>query len=109
MYTLMLLALSALVISFLITPLVRNTFLRLGVLDSPDGGHKLHASPIPHIGGVAVAISYAAAFGILLISPLRGAEPLRDGFDMVLRLLPATGLIFFLGIVDDLFSVRPAT
>ena len=109
MYTLMLLALSALVISFLITPLVRNTFLRLGVLDSPDGGHKLHASPIPHIGGVAVAISYAAAFGILLISPLRGAEPLRDGFDMVLRLLPATGLIFFLGIVDDLFSVRRAT
>jgi UDP-GlcNAc:undecaprenyl-phosphate GlcNAc-1-phosphate transferase len=96
-------------ISFLITPLVRNTFLRLGVVDAPDGGRKLHASPIPRIGGVAVAISYAAAFGVLLLSPLRGAAPLRGGFDMVLHLLPATVLIFFLGVVDDLFPVRPVT
>lgn len=109
MYSLLLLSLSALGISFFITPLVRNTFLRLGVVDAPDGGRKLHTSPIPRIGGVAVAISYAAAFGVLLASPLRGADPLRDGFDMVVRLLPATFLIFFLGVMDDLFSVRPLT
>lgn len=107
MYSLMLLSLSALGISFLITPLIRNTFLRLGVVDAPDGGRKLHTSPIPRIGGIAVAISYAAAFGVLLASPLRGADPLRDGFEMVLHLLPATFLIFFLGVMDDLFSVRP--
>ncbi len=109
MYSLLLLSLSALGISFLITPLVRNTFLRLGVVDAPDGGRKLHASPIPRIGGIAVAISYTAAFGVLLASPLRGADPLRGGFDMVLHLLPATFLIFFLGVMDDLFSVRPFT
>jgi len=107
MYTLFLLAISSFLFSLVITPIVRNLFLRWGVVDRPDGKRKLHKRAVPRVGGVALAGAYLAAFGVLWVSRLSALSYLHAGFDLVLRLMPATILIFLIGLLDDLFSLSP--
>ncbi|MGE5644150.1 MAG: hypothetical protein ACM336_00020 [Acidobacteriota bacterium] len=72
----------------MLTPLVRNLALRYGWVDQP-GERKIHASPIPRTGGIAIAIAYMAAFGVLFLLPLQGGFFARTGVPFAMRLLPA--------------------
>ena len=58
-----LVAVSALV-SICLTPLVRRAALKLGIMDQP-GPRKIHRSPIPRAGGVAVYIAWLVAVMIM--------------------------------------------
>ncbi len=53
------LGLSSFLFAFILTPLTRDVFARLGFVDDPTGGRKLHSAPVPRVGGVAIAISIA--------------------------------------------------
>lgn len=107
MYSLLYLAALSFTICFFLTPLVRNIMRRVGVLDHPDKGRKLHARPIPAMGGVPIAIAMVASLGLLAITPLAGSRLLHDVLRQILPLLPAAGLIFLLGVLDDLFDLKP--
>jgi UDP-GlcNAc:undecaprenyl-phosphate GlcNAc-1-phosphate transferase len=52
------------VISFLATSLSRNVAHRLGMLDRP-GRHKVHAAPVPMLGGSAIFATFA---GVTLLA-----------------------------------------
>ena len=69
MYLILGLGFVAFVLSLILTPLVRDCFRKLGVVDHPDGGRKRHGSPIPRVGGIAIALSYVMAFGVVLLLP----------------------------------------
>ena len=56
----------ALVVSLAVTPLVRIFAIRNGLLDQPDADRKIHAFPVPRLGGVAIAIAFAVALGFAL-------------------------------------------
>jgi len=45
-------------LSIVLTPIVRYIALRLKILDIPDNNRKIHTSPIPLLGGVAIAASF---------------------------------------------------
>ncbi|MGH9661389.1 MAG: MraY family glycosyltransferase, partial [Bryobacteraceae bacterium] len=107
MYSLLFLALSALGVALALTPLVRNLFLRAGLVDHPDQHRKTHARPIPRVGGISIAVAYAAAFLLLMATPLSGGALLADHLPLVWKLLPAAGLVFATGLVDDLAGLRP--
>jgi len=107
MYSLLLLGSASLVLSLLLTPLFRNLFARLGWVDRPDGARKLHTRPVPRLGGVPLALSIAAATGILMLSPLQGRGVVSGFLPLVFRLAPAALLIFCTGVADDLFGLRP--
>ncbi len=51
---------AALVVSLVATPVVRTLSVRLGVVDHP-GERKIHALPIPLLGGVAVYLAFVLA------------------------------------------------
>src|SRR3989442_15478419 len=53
------LGLSSFLFAFFFTRLTRDVFARLGFVDDPTGGRKLHSAPVPRVGGVAIAISIA--------------------------------------------------
>jgi len=107
MYSLLWLALSSFVFSVILTPLCRNAFRRLGVVDHPDGQRKLHSEPIPRIGGIPIALSCFAAYAILLASPLAARSIIHQNSSLVLKLLPAAALVFAVGLLDDLFGLKP--
>ena len=56
----------AFLISLLLTPLVRDVFLKMGVVDVPDGERKFHRTSIPRVGGIAIFLSYTIAYAALL-------------------------------------------
>lgn len=106
MYTLAVLGIAAFVFALILTPLARDYFLRAGLVDAPDGLRKIHSQPIPRVGGLAVALAYVLAFVVLWLTPLQGGDSLTQALDMVLRLMPSVGLMFFIGLLDDLVEIR---
>jgi len=100
MYSLLYLAVLSFAICFLLTPVVRNAMHRVGVLDQSDRARKIHNRPIPRLGGVPIAV---ASLGLLALTPLRGAELLLQ----IMPLLPAACLVFVIGLLDDLYDLKP--
>jgi len=90
-----------------LTPLVRNVSHRWGVLDCPDGVRKTHQRPIPRAGGIPIVISCAAAYALLMLSPLAESAFIQEHIPLMWHLLPAAGLVFLIGLVDDIISLRP--
>jgi UDP-GlcNAc:undecaprenyl-phosphate GlcNAc-1-phosphate transferase len=105
MYSILFLAITSFICCLVLTPLVGKWSSRLGLLDLPNTGRKLHAYPIPRTGGVAILASYLAAIGFLLLSPLKGGATVN--LPLALHLLPAVGVIFVIGLVDDVIGLNP--
>ncbi|MEP6715003.1 MAG: MraY family glycosyltransferase, partial [Terriglobia bacterium] len=107
MYLIFGLGVVAFLCSVVLTPLVRDCFKRWGLVDHPDGDRKRHASPIPRVGGVAIAISYLAAFGIMLILPFSYDSEVAKALPNIWKLFCAAGLVFATGLFDDLLGYYP--
>ncbi len=98
----------AFLLSVLLTPLVRDFGLRLSLLDQPDGGRKLHVEPIPRLGGVAVVFAYALALAFILIAPYRNLNlDIPRSLTGAFALAPAALVVFFTGLFDDLWGMKP--
>jgi UDP-GlcNAc:undecaprenyl-phosphate GlcNAc-1-phosphate transferase len=93
--------------SLLLTPLLRDWLIGLDILDRPGGPRKLHQKGVPRMGGVAVAGSYALAYGILLAAPPFRGLLTQLSQPLALGLLPAVVIVFLTGLIDDAFDLRP--
>jgi UDP-GlcNAc:undecaprenyl-phosphate GlcNAc-1-phosphate transferase len=74
------------------------------VVDQPDATRKVHRYPIPRVGGLAIAVSYLLAY--VLVRPDDGS-PLAQQLSLVWRLIPGAALVCAIGLLDDLFDLRP--
>jgi UDP-GlcNAc:undecaprenyl-phosphate GlcNAc-1-phosphate transferase len=106
MYSLAFLAAISFLLSLLITPVVRNTFHRLGIVDHPND-RKPHPHPIPRVGGVAILLAYSAAYGCVLLAHSQADVKIWHGFQFVTRLAPAALIIFATGFIDDIWGLKP--
>jgi len=107
MYSLLLLGFVSFALSLLLTPLVRNLAWHFGIVDQPDQKRKIHSTPIPRIGGVAIFSSVIVAYGLLLLVRLSSDAIVWDGLPLVIRLFPAFVVVFGIGLIDDIVSIRP--
>jgi UDP-GlcNAc:undecaprenyl-phosphate GlcNAc-1-phosphate transferase len=80
---------------------------RLGLVDLPDHRRKTHHLAVPRTGGVAIVAAYLLAYLLLLYTPLPGGAIVRTALPFIWRLLPATGVIFATGLLDDIFHLKP--
>ena len=106
---------TAALLSYLLTPLVRLVSLRFGAVDRPSGpqGRKVHEVPTPTLGGVAMFL--AVLGGLTLASRVDGFRqlfaasrppgwPLPVLSDLLGVVLGAT-LMCAIGVVDDLLGL----
>ncbi|MGO9262261.1 MAG: MraY family glycosyltransferase [Bryobacteraceae bacterium] len=107
MYSLCLLSLVSLVLSLILTPVIRDWSIRLGLVDRPDHRRKIHQVATPRTGGVAIMASYAGAYGLLLLLPLKAGGVIQQNFGTVWRLLPAVAIVFCTGLLDDWLNLKP--
>lgn len=77
------------------TPIVRRMALRWGWLDHPNL-RKIHTQPVPRAGGIALFLA-----GMLGIIPFLNLET------KTLGILFASSLIFFIGLLDDIYDLSP--
>jgi UDP-GlcNAc:undecaprenyl-phosphate GlcNAc-1-phosphate transferase len=97
-------------ISFLLTlaltPIIRDRIGHLGFLDQPDGVRKKHPSPIPRVGGIAIALAYFLTFVIALVLPFTYTYVLRDALPTILKLALVASVVFATGVLDDMLAFR---
>lgn len=86
-------------IAFVLCPIFRDIFRSYNIVDRP-GLRKVHAYPIPRIGGIPLAISYAI---VLLSFPAYIGSYESPAW----KFLPAAAMIFLTGLVDDVFHLGP--
>lgn len=86
-----LMAASALVIAIGGTPIMRQVALRLGVIDAP-GARKVHANPVPLLGGAAIYIAFIVA--LIFLGD-------RRFINEVVGIFVGATLVSLIGIVDD--------
>ena len=87
------LALSA-AVAFASTPLVKALSVKVGAVDVPKDGRRMHDHPIPRMGGLAIFLGFLAA--VLLFVPL---DTEKRG------MLLGAVVIVVLGIFDDIYAL----
>jgi len=103
-YSILLIGFSAFLVSVVLTPTCRDLFRRFGIMDRPDENRKLHDIPVPHMGGVPIALAYLTGCILLSLVP-RELVPIH--LSHVLLVAPAGLIIFATGILDDVFHLKP--
>lgn len=104
--------LGALVLTLVLTPVVREMNRRLGMVDKPDP-RRINKVPIPRGGGLALILGVYVSYAIFVLvsgrPPLQGE--LLDGTpmpDLVFWKMVVLGLgIGALGLADDRFNLNP--
>lgn len=86
-----------LVLALLLTPKVRSFVLRKGLLKEPVA-RAMHEQAMPHLGGLAIAAAFLSALALFDRS-----LPDFGGF------LLGAAVILVVGIVDDIYDIRPWT
>ena len=87
----------AAVLAFAVTPLVKRLAQRVGAMDVPTDGRRMHHRPIPRMGGLAI-------FTAFLVSTLLFAFPEIDR--EVRGILLGAVIIVILGVLDDIFTLH---
>ncbi|MBS6367898.1 MAG: undecaprenyl/decaprenyl-phosphate alpha-N-acetylglucosaminyl 1-phosphate transferase, partial [Clostridiales bacterium] len=85
----------AIIISFLATPLVKALAYKVGAIDVPKDGRRMHKTPIPRLGGLAIFLAF-------LLSTLLFAEIDRQ----MQGILMGAVIIVILGVLDDIMTLR---
>lgn len=85
----------ALLVSFLMTPLVKTFAHKVGAVDVPKDDRRMHDHPIPRMGGLAIFLGFL--FSTLIFVELTGA---------VKGMLLGAVIIVVLGVFDDIYALR---
>ncbi len=82
-------------ISYCTTPLVKRAAQKMGAMDIPKDGRRMHDHPIPRMGGLAIAIAFllTALLTVKLDRQLQG-------------ILLGSIVILVLGVLDDCLTLR---
>lgn len=92
----------ALIVTYLLTPLVRKLAFAKGAIDDPTrDDRRIHKEPLPRWGGIAIYAGIVVA--LVLILPF--AYPVGHAFPMYLiGVLVVGGLLVVFGALDDLYQ-----
>ncbi|MDW5299754.1 MAG: MraY family glycosyltransferase [Sedimentibacter sp.] len=85
---------SAVIISFIMTPLARRLAIKVGALDIPKDPRKIHKKPIPYFGGLAIYVSIIACMFVYM-----------PNTTTKLFIMAGATIIVLTGIVDDMYGM----
>jgi UDP-GlcNAc:undecaprenyl-phosphate GlcNAc-1-phosphate transferase len=107
------------VLAIILTELVRRLAIRWNILDNP-GHRKMHSSPVPLLGGIAIFATFNGVIlinlGLLLQAQNFGLEWMEthvldylgdDARRKLLGIFAGGAIIFILGVVDDIKALSP--
>lgn len=91
----------AFLIALILTPILRDIFRVYNIVDRP-AQRKVHAYPIPRVGGIPIAVAYLAA---LVWADTDAAW--TQYAPAALQLMPGAALVLVIGLADDFFNLKP--
>jgi UDP-N-acetylmuramyl pentapeptide phosphotransferase/UDP-N-acetylglucosamine-1-phosphate transferase len=97
--------LTGLLVTYLLTPVVRRMAVRFGVVDLPDA-RRPHKRPTARGGGLAVVVGVHAACLVAILFPWQQLVGALD-FAWWQRFACASLLLLVVGVVDDIRGMKP--
>ncbi len=96
------------------TSLCKNVALKFGIIDKPDNLVKTHKGKIAYLGGVGIlaGLTVGILTGVYCIGRRSSAslvepEHFRLSFTWLVAVLAGGAIACFIGLVDDIFDIRP--
>ncbi len=106
---------SSLVCAFTATWLCKKIALRFGIVDKPDNLVKTHKEPVAYLGGIGILAGLAVGVlvGLYVIQDMHIKLIIQDmqaklAFKWLLGILGGAAIACFIGVIDDLFDMRPS-
>jgi UDP-GlcNAc:undecaprenyl-phosphate GlcNAc-1-phosphate transferase len=106
----------AAIVAYLVSPVTKRFATRVGAIDEPDAGRRIHIRPIPRAGGLAVVVSFVlVGLGALALQEAFGTFTSGPAWLMARRLLEpeevaavfgGAVLAAAFGFVDDRWQIR---
>jgi len=111
----------ALVLSFAATPAVKYFAFKVGAMDVPNDSRRVHKSPIPRLGGLAIFLGFVLSVLILaditrqiqgiligsvlivIIGVIDDMKPLRAYIKLIIQIVAALVAVYF-GVIIEIFS-----
>jgi len=95
----------ALVLTILLTPMVRSFAPEIGAIDRPSA-RKVHHDNIPRTGGLAIYFGFLVAvlFGLLFLGGVRGSV---ISTRPILGVLLGGSVVLLTGLLDDIYHLKP--
>ncbi|OGY42912.1 MAG: hypothetical protein A2Y67_03520 [Candidatus Buchananbacteria bacterium RBG_13_39_9] len=93
-------------LSIILTLAVRQIAIRFKIFDLPNAERKIHQTPIPLLGGIAVFLSFALALLLLTY----GTNWIIGGFILPKHIwgIISAGLVLIIGgALDDIYNLKP--
>ena len=93
---------SAVLVTFVATPIVRGLCTRASLVDGP-GGRRMHTTAVPRLGGIAIFAGFAAALVVEVAGETWWHWPraFMGAGSPLLGAAAGLALIFAVGVVDD--------
>src|SRR3954471_12661398 len=92
--------------SLFLTPVLRRAAQRLGWVDTPSDGRRLHTLPVPRVGGAAIYCSVGLSLPALPLVDNRVTEVLGQSRREVVAVLLSSTFVFAYGLFDDLVGAK---
>ena len=92
-------------LALVITPLVIHLGKRLRLVDRP-GARKVHAGPVPRLGGLAIMLASVAMTLCIFALDNRIGQEFRQRQTQLLALLGGALFMFLVGFIDDIHHLR---
>ena len=86
----------ALIVSFLMTPVVKSFAYKVGAIDVPRDARRMHKVPTPRLGGLAIFIGFMIS--VFLFVDIRGDRAMQS-------ILMGAVVIVVLGVLDDIMAL----
>lgn len=86
----------AIILSLILTPMVRKLAIKIGAVDIPKDDRRIHKEAMPLMGGLAIYLSVIIT--ILIFMPLNKS---------LISILLGSSIILLAGIIDDLKEISP--
>jgi UDP-N-acetylmuramyl pentapeptide phosphotransferase/UDP-N-acetylglucosamine-1-phosphate transferase len=99
-----------LLVSFGLTPLVRRWAISRGWVDAPGEERRVHTTPVPRLGGLAIYAAFAVGVLLTFAFPvIRQGKSGNELFEVsrVLLMLVGGGIVTALMAVDDVKKLAP--
>lgn len=99
---------AAFLFSIAVTPIVRNICHKNAIFDLPVSPRKIHAYPIPRLGGIAIYVAFFLPLFMLLFMHGGPTGILREHLSLLFSLFATSTLVFAIGVYDDIWGASVA-
>ena len=98
---------SSFVCAFIATWFCKALALKLGIVDEPDAVVKTHREPIAYLGGLGMLVGLVVGVFVGIYCIIQGHGYFIPSLRLLLAVLAGGAIACFIGLVDDLFDIRP--